>query len=441
MKLLLFFLFAFFFQQAICQDLYFSEKGKHIKELTIIVDSTKDTYATIFLTYEKVGANLKDKRVQLRSEKIVEARVSLLKMGTLDIDSLNKYIDFIDLEHSFQQSETIGVPIIIKKGFSYSLFKNKNIIIGLESDPEELIKEDGVILQVKLEKKQVKDFDSSDFQFTLLTGSNFSFFEKPKLTNFAGILNAYMPNIIGRLGISVGISNLNFTMDDPSFSNVIYPPKNVLIDPKSGFVSGAAYESITYKRYRSENLTSWSYYMQPTFELFSGENYNLSILGHLEFLSQTSNSKISEKNVQIDTLKIVLPRDEKIVLRSNRTPEPDRTITLPFSHGYFGLGVLWNVKQKDKFNFSLNAVGGRTTDNFNARQQLFFNELTNPRRDPILEIDRSSKWFYFVRALLTEKFTKVNATIGLDLRGNGKYPPQVGAYLGIKVDFSKFFGS
>ena len=83
-------------------------------------------------------------------------------------------------------------------------------------------------------------------------------------------------------------------------------------------------------------------------------------------------------------------------------------------------------------------VNGFTGDNFTTRRKEIVAAINAPRLSQ--PIESKSQYFYFIRAVFTEKFTKVNGTIGFDLRGNGNNPPQAALYLGVKIDFSKFFG-
>lgn len=411
------------------QELFFSSDGKPVKEVTLSLDSAKNNDITVYITYQGTQTG-------------IVGKVKLLKVGTMEDLTI---VNFQDVEHTFNQSSTIGLQIRFKQGFFYKTIQDKNVILGLESTTANVVKPENAILQIRLKKKEEKkkDFDFDDFNVTLFTGSNFQFFDKPQVKDFAGLLNIQAFNIIGRLGLNMGVSNINFSDLSPeltnSVANTVLPRRNVLLDPKAGFVNGVKYESIIYSNSLVQSTSSWSYFIQPTIRLHQDEISIVSILFHLELLNQTTKNTLSERLVGSDTLTLRLPEQQNLVLRSNKAPAPDKSFSLNFMHGYFGAGLAWNIKQKDKFNIMLHTATGFTTDNFKTRQNEYFNAQSAPRLPQ--PIDKKGSWFYFLRSVFTEKYTKLNGTIGFDLRGLNNYRPQMALYFGVRIDFNKFFGS
>lgn len=124
------------------------------------------------------------------------------------------------------------------------------------------------------------------------------------------------------------------------------------------------------------------------------------------------------------TKDVVLPNDPRII---------QRNITQNWITGFYGFGTEMCYKQNDLLDLNLLLTFGRSITGVN------YDNLSDPLYG---QANYSKEYYYLVKEVVTEKITKLNATIGMEIRG--MYPnrtPSISAYLGFLITPSNFFKS
>lgn len=290
--------------------------------------------------------------------------------------------------------------------------------------------------------------DTANASIQLFTGSNFDFFGDSDFDDFAGELSLHMPDLwqikisddnITSLGFNAAISNFNYYSADSS--NGRFYTENILLLPNQNRLipDTTKYVRSIYALNSNTKYETWGFYFQPLLKLTSNKISRVYLTFHTEVLSIITETTFNKKSVRNDTLTITsTDLSNGKVFSSFGGLRPDLIINKKV-HGYFGAGLTSYMSYPKKFDFYGQAIFGITTNNPTLE-----NIPAGVSNDRIRVISQSvaDDWggFYLVKARLTEKFTKLNGTVGVEVRGLfPKEIPFVASYLGIQLNLDKFF--
>ncbi|HEX8426404.1 hypothetical protein [Hymenobacter sp.] len=288
--------------------------------------------------------------------------------------------------------------------------------------------------------------DTTYNSLKILTAASFDFFGKSQFKNFTGDLTVSMPELwlIGNtftMGINSSIFNYNYYTADstrrtPYGENVLIgPTTRALIADSTRFVRN---------RYNLESKTdikTWGYNVQLLFGLNDLDKkrmvrsyYTL----HLEGLSTQENTTYKKFITRTDTL-VYTAADASANLPFTGTARATDTQGVnERTRAYFGVGYTTYVAIPKKFDFYGQGIIGIGT---NAPvRNVSITDLPGGGRltRTITTSDRLG--FYLLKTRITEKFTKLNGTAGVEIRGNiGETKPIIAAYLGLQIGLDTFF--
>lgn len=297
--------------------------------------------------------------------------------------------------------------------------------------------------------KPKKEFetDTAHVSLSILTAGSFDFFGNSQFTKYAGELNAYMPDIwFNRLGLNAGISHLHYYTADSS-SGKIYT-SNVLLDPTTTqFTSTTKYKAATYALNSKTDQRTWSYYLEPIFR-FGELNPDkkriarLFLTGHFEvFTAQATTTYIVDS---LQNIELTFDKNRDSLKVFSTKPIRPKQIVNTTVDGYFGIGPTLIVDYPNRFSFNATFITGYTTGypQLEAQEALQTTRSGNPVLVHGLAVRDRNIWngFYFGRASIVEKYTKLNGTIGFNVRGfYPVYTPRIAAYLGFQLKLEDFF--
>ncbi|MBD2717268.1 hypothetical protein KBK19_19670 [Microvirga sp. STR05] len=157
---------------------------------------------------------------------------------------------------------------------------------------------------------------------------------------------------------------------------------------------------------------------------------------HLEGLSTRTTTTTKKIPIRADTL----------VYNAGYANRPFTGIARPVNtvevtnrtKAYFGVGYTTYVSIPKKFDFYGQAIFGVSTNN--PVYKVASEELPPNGRRTIVTTTYGPKAFYLFKTRITEKYTKLNGTAGVEVRGNlGETDPFIAAYLGIQLTLDTFF--
>lgn len=281
--------------------------------------------------------------------------------------------------------------------------------------------------------RKLYKLDSASFK--ILTAGSLNFYGKQQFSKFVAQIDIRLPSLVETgnsvfkaIGVNTGIFTKNYYADS------IY--RGI-----GNFKIRNGNDTLTYNAKmieRSANLVYDIYgaYLNPTVLLVQKDKANGS--GHFrlyfnlsaEILSTnaktsykyiTRDSTIQPFNSQVKQNNVLSPKDPRVV-----QPNVDEN----WITGFYGGGFQMFYNQDDLLDFNFLGHYGKSVTRYN-----------NKGNKPLYDEDlKKSQQFYFFKGVVTERVTKLNATIGVEVRG--MFPnntPSIAAYLGFLINPSDFF--
>ncbi|MBE9585073.1 hypothetical protein IM792_11485 [Mucilaginibacter sp. JRF] len=245
-------------------------------------------------------------------------------------------------------------------------------------------------------------------------------------SNYLGHINIYSPSIRGgKLGFNAGIMKISYNSD----SSIIYQRENILTNPIKDLKVGDSYNRQLNKYDKIVTNTAYSLYIQPTFTLYSDDDFN-RVMFHLHNELLIFNTKVSSSYTTMAQDSLVFTAADSassnFVARGNVTESNPPTYKTSNLNGYFGAGFTFDLKFGKSGSFFFQPTFGWTTNFPN-----FQSNLGRRGRD-------QDKWntFYLVRAYFTEKLSNNSKIVlGTDIRGLfPRYSPLYSIYAGLSLN-------
>lgn len=305
-----------------------------------------------------------------------------------------------------------------------------------------------LIIKSKKEKEKTADerYIDKHADISVYTGGNFDFFEKTTVSNIAGELVLSFRDLVGRQskgdnkrwGINLGFGTFKyFTQDTSSNSkNVVYQlldtTKRVRFDTSKFVVLERAVAS-------KRSVTNWIYYAEPVFRLNKNWNPNVNFYVGLHFSTIRSTVVVSDsfRTLYADTFKLTKQNIPSVL---QLRPSSGYSNTYVSTNGYFGLSFPTYFHFDKILDIYLNPVFG--VAQFRTGTQIDGNGIgVIANNNPKYSFDETWKGFYLIRGRFTENLTKLNVTVGGEIRGFfPTYAPLINLYVGAKISFPNYFG-
>lgn len=268
-------------------------------------------------------------------------------------------------------------------------------------------------------------------RFSILTAGSISFFGNPLFSKYVGQLNINMPSLLGKnksqWGINAGIFTKSFYADS------VFSGQGTFNVRKSNDTS--TYSKKTYLRYSKTTYNTLGAYVNPTFLICYNdnkiENLRIYLDASFEFLANTIKTSYNYSLADSVSFPYSSTVKKADVLGPNDPRIIQPVITQHLITGYYGIGPQVIYWLKDAFYLNLLFLTGYSVTG-----------IENDANTPVTYSSSSYKsrqLYYFAKGVFTEKVTKLNATIGVEVRGF--YPNNTGiaGYLGFLVSPSDFF--
>lgn len=280
---------------------------------------------------------------------------------------------------------------------------------------------------------KVSEIDSAEFR--ILTAGSLNFYGTQQFSRYVGQIDIRLPSLVKikilksntMIGFNIGVFTKNYYSDSLFRGIGKFNVRNTNDTLNYNVKTINRYSRIVYDVYGA--------YFNPTFFIKSsttneGGQFRLYLNASLEVLSTTAktnyrynlvDSTIHRYNNTVTADKVLSDKDPRIV-QPNAT---ENWIT-----GFYGLGPQLYYKQKNLLDLNILFIGGYSITSYNG----------NGGSPLYSETLHSRQLYYLAKGVVTERITKLNATIGLEIRG--MYPdrtPSIAAYLGFIVTPSAFF--
>jgi hypothetical protein len=283
--------------------------------------------------------------------------------------------------------------------------------------------------------RQLYAIDSA--RVTILTAGSLSFFGSPQFAKYVGQLDIRLPSLLGekkKWGFNAGVFTKNYNVDSVQLYrqvghfNVRIPGNDTLYARKQ------------YNRYANKvEYDVMGAYFNPTFLLGcnkdnSKASFRIYLNTSLEFLATTVKSTYNSYNLS-DSVSMPYNRyvsqGSALAPNSSQIMPANAVVSQHIITGYYGLGTQLVYQQNNLVNLNLVFLSGYSVtgiENDTGVSNKFDNGSVN-----------SHQWYYFAKGVITEKVTKLNATIGVEVRGFYPNNTGVAAYLGFLISPSDFF--
>jgi hypothetical protein len=289
-----------------------------------------------------------------------------------------------------------------------------------------------------------QDADTTHVSLSLLTAASFDFYGQSAFGKYAGNVNVHMPAIWNRIGLNFGISHLNYYTADTS-SGRIYT-SNVLLNPAENKLTDTSkFKVATFALNSKTEFKSWSYYAQLLYYSGSEEKPPKDAIArfyytmHFEAFTQQSKTTFKVDSIFNSVETYTSTRDNRKVFAATNGVRP-KEIVRKQTDGFFGVGGTLCLNYPNRFNVFSQAIFGITTAN--PRFLETYVPDTSPQIVRAYQITKKDDpgSFYIFKGQIMEKFTKLNGTIGVEIRGLfPTYDPLIAAYLGFQLKFEDFF--
>lgn len=305
-----------------------------------------------------------------------------------------------------------------------------------------------ILIKSKKEKEKTADerYVDKHADISVYTGGNFDFFEKTTVSNIAGELVLSFRDLVGRQskgdnkrwGINLGFGTFKYFTQDTSSSskNIVYQlldtTKTVRFDTSKFVVLERAVAS-------KRSVTNWIYYAEPTYRLNKTWNPNVNFYIGLHFSTIRSTVTVSDsfRTIYADTFKLTRQNIPSVL---QLRPSSGYSNTYVSTNGYFGLSFPTYLHFEKILDIYLNPVFG--VAQFRKGTQIDGNGIgVIASNNPKYSFDETWKGFYLIRGRFTENLTKLNVTVGGEIRGFfPTFAPLINLYVGAKISFPDYFG-
>jgi hypothetical protein len=281
--------------------------------------------------------------------------------------------------------------------------------------------------------RDLAEIDSA--RFTILTAGSLNFFGNQLFSKYVGQLDIRLPSLLGndkKWGINVGVFTKNFYADS------VYTGMGTFNVQKPG--DDVYYARKTYKRYAKNVFSVLGAYANPTYLLASNDDAkksSLRIYGVVSMEVLATSIKTTYNSFKL-TDSVDHLYDSRITKNDALAPTNPRinplnsVVTQRVITGYLGFGPQLVYQQNNLLNLNLLFLAGRSVTGDE-------NISTTPPLNNYDPKTATRKFYYLAKGVITEKVTKLNATIGVEVRGF--YPNNTGiaAYLGFLISPADFF--
>jgi hypothetical protein len=305
-----------------------------------------------------------------------------------------------------------------------------NSISPTDSDGEAKLK----ISPMKEDKtRKLYKLDSANFR--ILTAGSLNFYGKQQFAKFVAQMDIRLPSLIEikkfpvkAIGVNAGIFTKNYYADSIYRGVGTFKIRN-------------GNDTLTYNSKmieRSANIVYDIYgaYINPTFLLIQKDKANgnghfrlyfnlsaevLSTTAKTSYRYTTRDSTIKPFNSEVNRDNVLSPKDPRIIQSNNN----ENWIT-----GFYGGGLQMYYNQDDLLDFNFLVHYGKSVTSYNKNRNI-----------PLYNEDlKTSQPFYFFKGVVTERVTKLNATLGVEVRGMfPRSTPSIAAYVGVLISPTDFF--
>ncbi|WP_324680313.1 hypothetical protein [Hymenobacter sp. GOD-10R] len=286
--------------------------------------------------------------------------------------------------------------------------------------------------------------DSLHRDLLLFTGASFDFFGKSQFKNFAGSVTAHLPDLV-RIG-SIKGTPITLGLDGSIFHYHYYTAdtsggrnysESYLVNPNVRRLvpDSTRYVRSSYALNSKTDIRVWGYNAQlliglgkPPQDKKQSSYVRAFLTVDAEVLVTTYRTTLTKTNVRTDTA-IYRSSDARRVALYQQT-RPSEVVNNR-AYGYFGVGLTTYMSFAKSFDFYAQGVIGKTTNNPSLE------DIPVTVSDPEFRLQRlvNDAWgsYYLVKGRITEKYTGLNGTVGVEIRGLlPKNAPFVAAFLGIQ---------
>jgi hypothetical protein len=285
--------------------------------------------------------------------------------------------------------------------------------------------------------------DTTFASLKILTAASFDFYGKPQFKDFAGDLTVHMPELWETdkftIGLNTGIRRFHYYTADSTNRRII--TDNILLRPvgQPPVVDTTRYVRRISALNSKTDIKTWGYTVQLLFGR-AGQDRKRFVRGyatvHLEGLSNTYRTVYTKSALRNDTL--TYRKADQGQVFAYYEPIRPTAVELKKAQAWFGGGYTMYAAFPKKFDFFGQAIFGGNTNN-----PIFSTEIRNVNGSPVAtRVTRfQGRPFYLYKARITEKYTKLNGTAGVEIRGNFNDPSSsfVAAYLGVLINIDTFF--
>jgi len=352
-----------------------------------------------------------------------------------------RVIDYI-LETPYKKviTDTAIINILIKPEKDQK--KAKTIILKIQAIYEDenlpsitdtvTIKPFGDKANIAGKPRELTEIDSA--RFTILTAGSLNFFGNQLFSKYVGQLDIRLPSLLGknkRWGINVGVFTKNFYADS------VYTGVGTFNVKKPGDTIN--YARKTYRRYAKNVFSVLGAYANPTYLLVNADDAKKSSLriygvASLEVLATSIKTTYNSFRLVDSTdqpYNTRITQNDALAPTNPRITPLNSTVTQHIITGFFGAGPQLVYQQNNLLNLNLLFLTGYSvTGNENAS--------TTPVNSYSPKTS-SHNIYYLAKGVITEKVTKLNATIGVEVRGFYPNSTGIAAYLGFLISPADFF--
>ncbi|MBD1385968.1 hypothetical protein IDJ75_11810 [Mucilaginibacter rigui] len=275
---------------------------------------------------------------------------------------------------------------------------------------------------------ELKDIDSS--RFTILTAGSLNFFGNSFFSKYVGQLDVRMPSLHNRWGANAGVFTKSFYTDS------VYTGRGVFNIKKLN--DTIYYAQNTYYRFAKKEFNTVGAYFNPTYLIANNDRNKASLRIYINasFEVLWNSIKTTFNNYKlVDSVNVkyndMVTREDALEPKNPRIKPVNSFANEHYITGYYGIGPQLVYQKSDLLNLNvLFLTGGSITggdNNYGPNPSNFY-------KGPI-----PNKFFYLAKGVVTEKVTKLNATIGVEVRGFYPNNSAMTAYLGFLISPADFF--
>jgi hypothetical protein len=308
------------------------------------------------------------------------------------------------------------------------------ILVNLNSDVKEKPRDPGEAPDAP---------DTLRWKMRIVTGGSFDFFSGPKIKDFAGNLNLFLPSVFktGKflkknwlVGFQFDLFNYHYYESDSSgrLRNTARYYANA-----QDFFKGADSAKIATRTTVTNTKTDhniWGGSINPTVLLASNEFSQLYANVHLEALFTTQITTYSAKAVSRDTTKLGGADIRKLVLGVYE-PVSLNYLKRTYYDYYFGIGFPWKVSVKKLFDVSISPTVGVASIQFDppvGTDQLSDSYVRGAPKPP-----RDSPLFFLTKFQIVTSVSPVDIALGGEYRAVFGQMHYLSLYIGAAITLDK----